>query len=123
MSREESRLKRMPSLSVPSMKVLLIFLDLSLYETFEALVLELGLVARRSLVLLIAMPARKKRRRAAVVAAELEEANDVDAIDWLARLDSKRANGLATLVLCNVAPAKCCGIGSHLSAKLVVQMP
>eukprot|EP00965_Chrysotila_dentata_P041603 1379526-Pleurochrysis_carterae.AAC.1 len=67
------------------------------------------------------MSARKRRTRAAVVAAELEEANAVDSIAWPARLDRRRANGLATLVLCNVAPAEC-GTGSHLSAKLVVQM-
>eukprot|EP00965_Chrysotila_dentata_P059688 1980066-Pleurochrysis_carterae.AAC.1 len=73
-------------------------------ETFEALKLEL--FARRPLVLLIAMSARKSRTRAAVDAAELEEANAVDAISWPARLESRRANGLSTLVLCNVAPAE-----------------
>eukprot|EP00965_Chrysotila_dentata_P014090 467665-Pleurochrysis_carterae.AAC.1 len=46
------------------------------------------------------MSARKSRTRAAVVAAELEEANAVDAIAWPARLDSRWANRLATLVLC-----------------------
>eukprot|EP00965_Chrysotila_dentata_P035794 1191254-Pleurochrysis_carterae.AAC.1 len=50
------------------------------------------------------MSARKSRTRAAVVAAELQEANAVDAIAWPAGLDSRRANRLATLVLCNVAP-------------------
>eukprot|EP00965_Chrysotila_dentata_P060325 1999470-Pleurochrysis_carterae.AAC.1 len=99
MSREESRLKRLPSSSVPSMKDGLVeFLGLEL-ETFEALVLELRLVARRLLdVLLLAMSARKSRTRAAVIiAAELEEANAVDAVAWPARLDSRWANGLATL--------------------------
>eukprot|EP00965_Chrysotila_dentata_P093534 3090143-Pleurochrysis_carterae.AAC.1 len=52
------------------------------------------------------MSARKSRTRAAVVAAELEEANAVDAIAWPARLDCRRANGLSTLVFCNVAPAE-----------------
>eukprot|EP00965_Chrysotila_dentata_P022686 751497-Pleurochrysis_carterae.AAC.1 len=52
------------------------------------------------------MSARKSRTSAAVVAAELQEANVVDAIAWPARLDSGRANGLATLVLCNVSPAE-----------------
>eukprot|EP00965_Chrysotila_dentata_P132428 4378976-Pleurochrysis_carterae.AAC.3 len=96
MSWEESRLKRLPLSSVPSIKL----------KPLEALVLELGLVARRHLALLIAIFARKGRTRAAVVAAELEEANAVDAVAWTARLDSRRANGLATLVLSNVAPAE-----------------
>eukprot|EP00965_Chrysotila_dentata_P151059 4992388-Pleurochrysis_carterae.AAC.1 len=52
------------------------------------------------------MSARKSRMRAAVVAAELQEANAVDAIAWPARLGSRRANGLATLALCNVSPAE-----------------
>eukprot|EP00965_Chrysotila_dentata_P156676 5176516-Pleurochrysis_carterae.AAC.1 len=52
------------------------------------------------------MSARKSRTRAAVVAAELEEANAIDAVAWPARLDSRRTNGLATLVLCSVAPAE-----------------
>eukprot|EP00965_Chrysotila_dentata_P030380 1011082-Pleurochrysis_carterae.AAC.1 len=51
------------------------------------------------------MSARKSRTRAAVVAAGLGGANAFDAIAWPARLDSRRANGLATRVLCNVAPA------------------
>eukprot|EP00965_Chrysotila_dentata_P125826 4158841-Pleurochrysis_carterae.AAC.1 len=79
------------------MKVLLNFLDLSLNGLKQPLVLEPGLVARRPLVLLIAMSARKSRTRAAVVAAELQEANAVAAVAWTARLDSRRANGLATL--------------------------
>eukprot|EP00965_Chrysotila_dentata_P248570 6208414-Pleurochrysis_carterae.AAC.5 len=69
MPREESRLKRLLWSSVPSMKVLLNSLDLSLnLPPLEALVLELGLVTRRPLVLLIAMSNRKSRTRAAVVA-------------------------------------------------------
>eukprot|EP00965_Chrysotila_dentata_P089953 2969289-Pleurochrysis_carterae.AAC.1 len=52
------------------------------------------------------MSARKNRTRAAVVAAELEEAKAYGAIAWPARLDSRRADGLATLVFCNVAPAE-----------------
>eukprot|EP00965_Chrysotila_dentata_P003549 116292-Pleurochrysis_carterae.AAC.2 len=52
-------------------------------EMIEALLLELGLVARRT--------------RAAVVAAELNEANAVDAVAWPAGLESRWANGLATL--------------------------
>eukprot|EP00965_Chrysotila_dentata_P097721 3230985-Pleurochrysis_carterae.AAC.1 len=52
------------------------------------------------------MSARKSRTRAAVVAAELEEANTVDAVAWPARLDRRWANGLDTLVRCNVAPAE-----------------
>eukprot|EP00965_Chrysotila_dentata_P035729 1189593-Pleurochrysis_carterae.AAC.1 len=52
------------------------------------------------------MSARKSRSRAAVVAAELEEANAVDANAWPARLNSRRTNELAALVLCNVALAK-----------------
>eukprot|EP00965_Chrysotila_dentata_P170828 5638801-Pleurochrysis_carterae.AAC.1 len=51
------------------------------------------------------MSARKSRTRAAGVAAELKEANAVDAVAWPARLDSRWANGFATLVHCNVAPA------------------
>eukprot|EP00965_Chrysotila_dentata_P064389 2133669-Pleurochrysis_carterae.AAC.1 len=42
MSREESRLKRVPSSSVPRIKVLLKLEP----ETFEGLVLEFGLVAK-----------------------------------------------------------------------------
>eukprot|EP00965_Chrysotila_dentata_P111000 3668716-Pleurochrysis_carterae.AAC.1 len=42
------------------------------------------------------MSATKSRTRAAVVAAELKEANAVDANAWTARLHSRRANGLAT---------------------------
>eukprot|EP00965_Chrysotila_dentata_P010356 337091-Pleurochrysis_carterae.AAC.1 len=79
MSREESRLKRLPSSSVPSMQVLLNFLDLSL-KHLKRWFLNLGLSpVLRSLVLLIAMSARKSRTRATVIAAELEEANAVDA--------------------------------------------
>eukprot|EP00965_Chrysotila_dentata_P085648 2825480-Pleurochrysis_carterae.AAC.1 len=52
------------------------------------------------------MSAGKSRTRTAVVAAELEEANAVNAVARTARLDSRRANGLATLVLCNVTSAE-----------------
>eukprot|EP00965_Chrysotila_dentata_P080805 2666878-Pleurochrysis_carterae.AAC.1 len=52
------------------------------------------------------MSARKSRTRTAVVAVELEKANAVNAVAWTARPDSGRTNGLATLVLCNVAQPK-----------------
>eukprot|EP00965_Chrysotila_dentata_P104377 3446726-Pleurochrysis_carterae.AAC.1 len=55
------------------------------------------LVARRPLVLLIAMSAGKGRTRAAGAAAQLQEAHVLNAVAWTARLDSRRANGLATL--------------------------
>eukprot|EP00965_Chrysotila_dentata_P060655 2009708-Pleurochrysis_carterae.AAC.1 len=63
MSREESRLKRLTSSSVPSMKVLLNFLDSSL-KRLKRWFLNLGL-SPEFLVLLIAMSARKSRTRAA----------------------------------------------------------
>eukprot|EP00965_Chrysotila_dentata_P101049 3337455-Pleurochrysis_carterae.AAC.1 len=80
MSKEESRLKRLPSSSVPSTKKVACTADCDVRQ--------------------------EMRTRAAVVAAELKEANAVDAVAWPARLDSRWANRLATLVLCNVAPAE-----------------
>eukprot|EP00965_Chrysotila_dentata_P083582 2757685-Pleurochrysis_carterae.AAC.1 len=77
--------------SVPSIKVLLYFLDLSLKQLKRW------------------VSARKSRTRAAIVASELEEANAVAAVAWTAGFDSRRANRLirrATPVLSNVAPAK-----------------
>eukprot|EP00965_Chrysotila_dentata_P146390 4833880-Pleurochrysis_carterae.AAC.5 len=52
------------------------------------------------------MFARKSRARPAVVAAELEEASAVDAVAMTAGFASRRAHGLATLILCNVPPVE-----------------
>eukprot|EP00965_Chrysotila_dentata_P093873 3102193-Pleurochrysis_carterae.AAC.1 len=69
------------------------------------------------------MSARKSRTRAAVGAAELEEANAVDAVAWPAGLTADGQTGLLLFSLQRGPSRDCCGTGSHLSAKLVVQMP
>eukprot|EP00965_Chrysotila_dentata_P058205 1930021-Pleurochrysis_carterae.AAC.3 len=81
----ESRLKMLPSASVPSKSALLYELVGLELEALETLIPELG-------------SSRRRRTGAATVATELEEANAINAVTWMTRLDSRRENRLAAAI-------------------------